>query len=291
MTTRAALGLIALCALPACARPGAAGTRAAPAATVAQPAPAASAASADPIPPHETFTIDARALGERRVINVYLPAGYAAAPDTKFPVLYMPDGGLAEDFPHVANTIDSLIALGRIPAVLVVGIENTQRRRDLTGPTTAARDLGIAPRVGGSAAFRAFIRDEVMPEVRKRYRTSGETSIVGESLAGLFVVETMLVEPALFQRYIAIDPSVWWNGGELVRGAAARLETARGRVRSVYLTSSSVDDIAIGTAALARTLAGPAGEGIASLYEPRPDLEHGTIFRATAPGAFVRVLH
>ncbi len=269
---RLTLGLMALTLLPACARPGAPGAGANPAV-------------------QEAFTIGARELGERRVINVYTPAEYAAAPDATFPVLYMPDGGMAEDFPHVANTIDSLIALGRIRATIVVGIENTQRRRDLTGPTTVARDLAIAPRVGGSATFRTFIRDELMPEVRKRYRTSGETAIVGESLAGLFVVETMLLEPALFQRYIAIDPSVWWSEGELVQGAAARLGAARGRVRTVYLTSSSVDDIAIGTAALARTLAGPAGEGIASVYEPRPDLDHGTIFRATAPGAFVWALH
>lgn len=43
--------------------------------------------------------------------------------------------------------------------------------------------------------FRKFIRDELMPEIRGRYRTTAETAIVGESLAGLFVVETFLLEP------------------------------------------------------------------------------------------------
>jgi len=100
-------------------------------------------------------------LGEVRTINVYTPPEYAS--DTAaFPVLYMLDGGMSEDFPHVANTIDSLIRLGLIPPVLVVGIENTERRRDLTGPTTVAKDSAIAPRVGGSAAFRSFIRDELI---------------------------------------------------------------------------------------------------------------------------------
>ena len=85
-------------------------------------------------------------------------------------------------------------------------------------------DSLIAPRIGGSAAFRSFIRDELMPEIRARYRCTDETATVGESFAGLFVVETFLLEPALFHRLIALDPSVWWNGGELVRTAARRLD-------------------------------------------------------------------
>ena len=111
---------------------------------------------ADPIPVHDTFTVVSRALGEPRPIKVHTPNGYAEARTTRFPVLYMPDGALDEDFPHVVNTIDSLIALRVIRPVIVVGVPNTQRRRDLTGPTRVASDSAIAPHVGGSAAFRRF---------------------------------------------------------------------------------------------------------------------------------------
>lgn len=244
----------------------------------------------DSVPAHATFSVESRAVAERRVINVYTPPEYATSPTAAFPVLYMPDGGLAEDFPHVARTVDSLIALKAIAPVIVVGIENTERRRDLTGPTAVAADSGIAPRVGGSAAFRRFIRDELMPAVRARYRCTDETAIVGESLAGLFIVETFLLEPTLFRRYIALDPSVWWNGGELVRTAAARLDGLAGLERTLYLTTSSVPEIATGTAALAATLQAHAPPGLTWYHVPRPDLEHGTIFRAAAPGAFVRTL-
>ena len=116
---------------------------------------------ADPVPVHDTFTVASRALGEARPINVYTPPQYHAAAEARFPVLYMPDGGIDEDFPHVVKTIDSLIALGAIRPVLVVGIPNTQRRRDLTGPTRVAADSAIAPRVGGSAAFRSFLDSEL----------------------------------------------------------------------------------------------------------------------------------
>ena len=202
----------------------------------------------------------------------------------------MPDGGLDEDFPHVVNTIDSLIALKRIAPAIVVGIPNTQRRRDLTGPTTVPKDSTIAPRVGGSAEFRGFIRDELMPEVRRRYRTSVEAAIVGESLAGLFVVESFLLEPALFDRYIAMDPSVWWNGGELVRSVEERLGSLAGPARTLYITAGEEPSIAEGSAMLAATLRSARVPGLTFDYQPRPDLDHATIFRATLPAALATVL-
>jgi predicted alpha/beta superfamily hydrolase len=82
-----------------------------------------------------------------------------------------------------------------------------QRPRDTTGPTDNAEDKAIAPTVGGSAAFRAFIRRELMPRIQQRYRTRNDIAVVGESLAGLFLVETLFLEPDLFGTYIAFDPS------------------------------------------------------------------------------------
>lgn len=246
--------------------------------------------SADPVPAHESLTIHSRALGEARLINVHLPAGYAADNRAAFPVLYMPDGGLDEDFPHVVNTVDSLALLGEIRPVIVVGIPNTERRRDLTGPTTVASDSTIAAHVGGSAAFRSFIRDELMPEIRRRYRTTPETSIVGESLAGLFVVETFLEEPRLFRHYIALSPSVWWNGGASVRTAGSLLARGHFNGSTLFLSAANEQDIATGTAALADTLRARSPTGLTVHYRPRPDLEHSTIFRGEGPEALGVVL-
>jgi hypothetical protein len=256
-------------------------------ALVAGTADAQPAAPAPP-PAHDTLVVASRALGETRRVLVHVPAAYAAAPRARFPVLYMPDGGLDEDFPHVVATVDSLVALGAMRPVLVVGIPNTQRRRDLTGPTRVASDSAIAPRVGGSAAFRAFVRDELLPAVAARWRVTGERGIIGESLAGLFVVETFLAEPTLFAHAIALDPSLWWDGGALVDSAAvaARVRAASGARRTLHLASSDVRDIAEPTARLAALLRGAAG--LTATYEARPDLTHATIFRATKPGALAR---
>ncbi len=230
----------------------------------------------DTIPAHDTFTVASVALGEARRINVHRPPG--STPSTRLPVLYMPDGGLDEDFPHVVRAVDSLIAAKAIRPVMVVGIPNTQRRRDLTGPTRFASDSAVAPRVGGSAAFRAFVRDELIPAVNTRYRTTGERAIVGESLAGLFVVETFLLEPSLFTHYIALDPSIWWNGGALVAEAEARLRAFPAGERSFYLGSAPSTELPPGAAALAAHLG--AAKQLRWHFEPRPELQHSTIFLA-----------
>lgn len=239
--------------------------------------------AAEPVPPHESFTLESTALKETRRINVYLPPGYDAAKPTRYPVLYMPDGGLKEDFPHIATTVDTAIRAGELRPLVVVGIENTERRRDMTGPTGIAEDRKIAPRVGGSAAFRSFIRDELMPQVRSRYRVADETAIIGESLAGLFIVETFFLQPKLFDTYIALSPSLWWNREELVRKARQRLAAQPGLRKTLYLSAANEETIAPPTARLAETLRKSAPSGLVWHFEPRPELRHDNIYRSLAP--------
>ena len=234
----------------------------------------------------DTFTIDSKILGERRRINVYLPPGYAESRDARVPVLYMPDGGMAEDFLHVAGLVQISVTNGTMRPFLLVGIENTQRRRDLTGPTTSERDKKIAPRVGGSEAFRRFLRDELMPRVRGRYRTTQETAIVGESLAGLFVVETFLLEPELFDTYVAIDPSLWWNDQGLVKSAAERLRSRPGLEKTLYLASSDEKEIVETTQRFAEALSKNAPSRVHWHYERMPEEKHSTIYHPAALKAF-----
>src|SRR5690349_24468025 len=86
-------------------------------------------AQTDSIPQYDTLSLRSTALGELRHINIHVPKGYSASTSTRFPVLYMPDGGIDEDFPHVVNTVDSLIALGAIRPVIVVGVPNRSEER------------------------------------------------------------------------------------------------------------------------------------------------------------------
>jgi predicted alpha/beta superfamily hydrolase len=233
----------------------------------------------------QTFTLASAALSETRRINVYLPPAYADS-TARLPVLYMPDGGLGEDFLHVAGLVQVLTGNGTMRPFILVGIENTQRRRDLTGPTTVPEDRKIAPRVGGSAAYRTFIRTELMPLIRQRYRTTAETAIVGESLAGLFVVETLLLEPALFDTYVAFDPSVWWNKGQLVDQADKRLRTYFGPPKTLYVGSSSDNEKIPESRRLAAVLGGAPASSLTWHYQAMPEETHATIYHPAALQAF-----
>jgi uncharacterized protein len=247
----------------------------------AQTSPA-TASDVAPLAVGETFTIQSNVLRETRRINVYLPAGYARASDMRLPVMYMPDGGIAEDFLHVAGLLQVSIGNGTMRPFILVGIENTERRRDLTGPTRSAEDAKIAPRVGGSALFRTFIRTELMPIVKARYRTTSETAIIGESLAGLFVVETLFVEPDLFDTYIAFDPSLWWNTNELVDSAAARLRRRLPRPVSLYLANSAEKELAALMARFTEELKLYATSDLTWFHVSMPGETHGTIYHPAA---------
>ncbi|MFZ1380464.1 MAG: alpha/beta hydrolase-fold protein [Saprospiraceae bacterium] len=235
----------------------------------------------DPLPAHDEFTIESKIVEETRNINFWTPPEYKSSPDS-LPVMYMADGGIIdEDFPHIANTIAALIKSKNIPPMILVGIANTQRRRDLSGPTEVDSDKEIAPAVGGSEKFRAFIKEELFPEINKRYRTTSEKSIIGESLSGLFVVETFFLSPDMFDHYIAFDPSLWWNNHYLVRTAKEHLANFSTKEKRIWFAGSSAEDISKYTNELAEIFKKENFPNVKWEYSPEPKEKHNTIFRAT----------
>ena len=246
--------------------------------------------SNDSIPRHDSFTITSHQLSEIRKINIWTPANYKTNYDS-LPVLYMLDGGIQEDFPHIANTIAKLIEEKKINPLILVGIENTQRRKDLTGPTSVKRDKKIAPVVGGSASFRNFIKDELIPEINKRYHTKEKKGIIGESLAGLFITETFLLTPDLFDTYIAFDPSLWWNNEYLVKHTKAILKSFTTKRKIFWFAASGEETIADNVKQLSEILKTSNKENILWNYLPQPNEKHSTIFRATKEKALTWALN
>jgi uncharacterized protein len=238
----------------------------------------------DPIPQHDTFKLQSSSLGETRVICVWTPPEYNDT-ENSYPVLYMPDGGIKEDFPHIANTMAELVATGSIPPTILVGIENTERRRDLTGPSDIASDEKVAPLSDGSSKFRQFINDELIPEINQRYRTTNRRSIVGESAAGLFVVETMLLQPKMFDSYIAIDPALYWNDRYLIRTAVEHFAKFPPTKIRFWFAGSNAGDIQPHTRELQSILKTNAPGTLDWTYLDEPGEKHSTIFRATKEAA------
>ena len=238
----------------------------------------------------QTFTMASARLGETRRLNVYLPEGYAEHPDARYPVMYLLDGGIHEDFLHIAGLLQVSAANGTMRPFILVGIENTQRRRDMTPVTEVANDRTIAPVVGGAVPFRAFIRDELMPEIARRYRTTDESAIVGESAAGLFIMDTLVTAPDMFDDYIAIDPMLWWNDKALMKGFRAYLNAHPDLKARLFVANSGEPTIAEVAVWVPVVLQEAAPKGLTWRYLSLPEETHGTVFQPAAMQAFRALL-
>jgi predicted alpha/beta superfamily hydrolase len=175
---------------------------------------------------HEQFP--SRFLRNRRDLIVYLPPGYDALPQRRFPVLYLHDGqnlfdGATSFIPgmdwHVGQTADRCIQDGRVGPLIIVGIYNAGKQR--LGEYTPTR----APRLGGGRANRyaKFLLEEVRPFVNSQYRSqqgAENTGIGGSSLGGLLSLYLGLRQPQIFGKIAALSPSVWWNERVILRYAA-----------------------------------------------------------------------
>ena len=238
--------------------------------------------SSQPISIGTSYTLSAPKLGEARAVNVVLPPSYAKSPAKRYPVLYLIDGGVEQDLLNVAGVALNGGIWGRSAEVIVVGIETKDRRRELVGPTQDPELFKKYPTAGSSAAFRAFIRDEVKPLIERNYRTNGQDAVIGESLAGLFVVETYMAEPGLFDGYGAIDPSLWWDKEALSKLAATKIG-ARQNDRPLFIAIAKEQSEE--PAAVTRVVAAVRAEGGRLCFNPRPDLTHATIYQQLSPQA------
>ena len=243
-------------------------------------APALAEPTPQPIVLGESYTVPSQVMGGERTINVYLPAGYAAG-DKRYPVLYLIDGGVDQDFVHVVGASVIGAAWGRQQDAIIVGIATNDRRDELTGPTSDPALLAKYPTAGHSERFRRFIRDEVKPLIAARYRTNGTDGVIGESLAGLFIAETWLREPDLFGSYAAISPSLWWDNAALPAAAAALAGKAQDGHRLMIATA---DEGAEEAAFDARFLAA-LGQRSEVCAVKHPEYTHATIYHAVAPAA------
>lgn len=173
------------------------------------------------LPIAQELAIDSTVLGEKRDLVIYLPAGYKSS-QVHYPVLYLTDGDIQG--PHTAGTIDYLAKFEQMPQMIVVGIVNPTKTR--------VRDLTITPleklipnQHENADRFLDFVENEVIPLVKKRYRTLDYQVLSGTSHGGQFAINAMVKRPNLFEGIIAISPSLYWNNKQLLVLAKQALES------------------------------------------------------------------
>jgi uncharacterized protein len=202
----------------------------------------------------EIGTIDSlqsNILGEQRKVWVYVPAGANLTDPSasqKYPVVYLLDGDA--HFYSVVGMIQQLSQVnGNVicPEMIVVGIPNTDRTRDLTPTHTDVdpftRDSAAFLKTsGGGENFIAFMEKELMPFIESKYPTAPYKMLIGHSLGGLLVMQTLAHHNHLFNSYICIDPSMWYDNKKLLNETKTYLKTAKLEGKSLYLGIANTMD-------------------------------------------------
>lgn len=241
--------------------------------------PTSAPAEGEPVVVGTAYSVASKVYGIDRTLVVHLPNGYEEG-GREYPVLYLVDGGVHQDFIPMAGMETLAYLSGQYRPFILVGIQTENRYHELIVESDVPEDLELLPDCGGAADFRRHVRGEVIPWVEERYGTSGESALIGESLAGLFITETFLREPETVTHYIAVSPSLWWRNMALSHEAADLLQTLDFPAdRSFFLTVASEGGMMEeGVERLAAALEAHAPEGLRWWYEPMPDEDHHTIY-------------
>lgn len=171
----------------------------------------------------EQLEFHSHILDQNRTLNIYLPHGYSKDSIKQYPVIYLLDGSMDEDFIHISGLVQfgSFSWINMIPETIVVGISNEDRKRDFTFPTQNKQDQQDFPTTGKSANFIHFLTKEVQPLIESTYKTNSTKTLIGQSLGGLLATEILFTNPDAFDNYIIVSPSLWWDDESLLQASPA----------------------------------------------------------------------
>lgn len=163
-------------------------------------------------------SVYSKILNEPRKVWIYKPGMTSGNlnPDQRYPVLYLLDGDA-----HFASVVGLVQQLSQAngntiyPEMIIVAIPNTDRTRDLTPAHVASdppmMDTNFSKNSGGGPNFLSFMEKELMPHIDSAYPTQPYRVFVGHSFGGLAVIDALINHTNLFNAYIAIDPSMWYD--------------------------------------------------------------------------------
>lgn len=240
--------------------------------------------------------IQSKELGEKRVVNIYLPQGYNPNDSIKYPVIYLLDGSADEDFIHIAGLVQfyNFEWVNQVPKSIVVGIANVDRQRDFTFPSTIEEQKKRFPKTGHSEKFIAFIEKELQPFMASKYKATTDKTLIGQSLGGLLATEILLKKPTLFNRYIIISPSLWWDYGSLLNLNSELLAESYNQQTDIYvgvgkegLTPTEPPRVMeVDANLLADKLKGAKSANVKVFFDYLPLENHATIMHQAVMNAF-----
>ena len=138
----------------------------------ASPASAQPARDGEPVSIGTFRQLHSSILNEDRTLLVCLPEDYEKTA-ASYPVLFVLYADQIRNyFTEAVRVVDQLSSEGRIPKMIVVGVANVDRYRDLSPVEQRGTPSGIEP-------FSRFVVEELIPFIVKEYRTKDYRLLMG----------------------------------------------------------------------------------------------------------------
>ena len=210
-------------------------------------------------------------LKEERVIEVLLPENYNPGSDEKYDVLYVLDGEWSLKL--ISNIQQFVQGESYMPPTIIVAVHNTNRERDFT-----PRQIAGKAAAGGADKFLAFFKTELIPHINKSYPSNGNNILYGHSLGGLFSMYALLTEPDVFNSYLAVDPSFWWDDAHINKLAADKLSASLQSGKSLFIAGREGEGLKqMGIPSMDLLLKSQAPKDLNWKVAAYPDEHHGSV--------------
>lgn len=201
-------------------------------------------------------TISSKILGQQRKVWIHIPnsnGGNKIKDRGNYPVIYLLDG--SENFNTVVSITEHMAESNLCPPMIVVGILHQNRLVDLTTGT----DKELPDVVGGGEKFMSYVEKELIPYIDANYPTTSYKTFIGHSLGGLTVMNTFLHNPTLFNSYVSLDASLWWDNQKVVKDAKTILPTQNYKGKTLYMAMANRLEKGVDTVSVQKDTSGTTG--------------------------------
>lgn len=219
---------------------------------------------------HYVHKIDSKFVGEERTVLVRVPLAYRQRPNSRFPVLYMLDAHPPQNA-MMAGIVEQQAWGDKMPEMIIVGIQNTNRTRDMT-PTATARAGS-----GGAENFLDFIEKELIPMVESNYRTKPYRVFAGHSLGGLLAIHTLVTRPRMFNAYIAASPVLNWDNDVVIKRAEQEFKKKAVSKRTVFVALGNEPEYQSGFDSFRELVKRSKPDGLDIEFQQFKDENHGSV--------------
>jgi predicted alpha/beta superfamily hydrolase len=219
----------------------------------------------------ERLVFDSKILDQNRELLIYTPPSYQFNVNEKFPVLYMVDADY--NFHYVTGLIELLSSVSaNIPEMIVVGVsgKGTQTYRKQSKPPFRVKDKGTADKT------MMFIEQEVIPLISEKYKTNDYRILAGHSIGGLFTTYAMLHHNQMFNAFISISPSLWWEDEKVKKHTLKHLSKNKPEIEKNYYISLG-DEKGMGVLGFVEMMQYNAPKSLQFKFMHFPEESHGSV--------------